>query len=120
MVPSNSADPNSGLAGGANGGFILPAALLAQYPALQNIDWTALANSQQGGGMMDEDDDQGELSDYGDQRSSFDAGSVGGVGVDASGNEFYDDGTVDAGYVSGGSGVRVGMYGNSGVGGQMY
>ena len=118
MVPSNSADPNNGLAGGANGGFILPAALLAQYPALQNIDWTALANSQQGGGMMDDDDDQGELSDYGDQRSSFDAGSV---GVDPSGNEFYDDGTVDAGYVSGGSGVRVGMYGSHpGTGGQLY
>lgn len=90
VIPS---DPGTGM-----GGFMLPAALLAQYPALQNLDWNALANSQQG--MMDDDD--GELSDIG-QRNSFDA---------SSGGEYYDDG-ADGDY--GNVGAVPGMgYGGSG------
>jgi transcription factor CRZ1 len=64
------------------GGFALPAALLAQYPALNNIDWSA----------MPQGEDPGEMSDVGVGRSSFDA---------SSGGEFYDEDDIDNGYVSG-------------------
>jgi transcription factor CRZ1 len=63
------------------GGFALPAALLAQYPALNNIDWSA----------MPQGEDPGEMSDVGVDRSSFDA---------SSGGEYYED-DIDNGYVSG-------------------
>ena len=74
------------------GGFSLPAALLAQYPALQNLDWSQMA-TQSTSGM----DDEGELSDMG----------VGGSnGFDASsGGEYYDD---DQGYGSGGANMTYG------------
>ena len=68
-------DPNSGA-----GGFSLPRALLAQYPALQNIDWSQVPTTE----------DPGELSDVGLGRNSFDA---------SSGGDFYDD-EVEQGYVS--------------------
>jgi transcription factor CRZ1 len=67
-------DPTTGA-----GGFALPAALLAQYPALQNIDWSQMQGGQ----------DDGELSDMG--RPSFDG---------SSGGEYYDD-ELSEGYVSG-------------------
>lgn len=69
-------DPTSG-----SGGFALPAALLAQYPALQNIDWSQMSNAQ----------DDGELSDVGMNRASYDG---------SSGGEYYDD-DINEGYVSG-------------------
>lgn len=69
-------DPTTGA-----GGFTLPAALLAQYPALQNIDWSQVSSAQ----------DDGDLSDAGLGRASFDA---------SSGGEYYDD-DVSEGYVSG-------------------
>ena len=62
----------------ANGGFTLPAALLAQYPALQGLQWDQLGAGGPG--------DDGEISG----RSSFDA---------SSGGDFYDD--EESGYVSG-------------------
>ena len=62
------------------GGFAFPAALLAQYPALQGLQWDQLGA---GGGPGDE----GELSG----RSSFDAGS---------GGDYFDD-EDGGGYVSG-------------------
>lgn len=72
-------DPNTG-----TGGFALPAALLAQYPALQNIDW-----SQVGAAGADD----GDLSDVGGMgRASFDG---------SSGGDYFDDGDVSEGYVSG-------------------
>ena len=64
------------------GGFALPAALLAQYPALQGLQWDQLSTAGPGGA------DDGELSG----RSSFDASSAG---------EFYDDEGEGSGYVSG-------------------
>jgi len=69
---------SNGFAMDASGNYALPAALLAQYPALANIPWADLPQSD--GGM--EDDVSG--------RSSF----------EASGSEFYDD-AEDGGYVSG-------------------
>jgi hypothetical protein len=70
-------DPTTGA-----GGFSLPAALLAQYPALQNIDWSQVPTS----------DDPGDLSDVGGMgRGSFDG---------SSGGEYYEDDLND-GYVSG-------------------
>jgi hypothetical protein len=63
------------------GGFTLPAVLLAQYPALNNIDWS----------VMPQGEDPGEISDVGVDRNSFDA---------SSGGELYDD-DIDNGYVSG-------------------
>jgi transcription factor CRZ1 len=73
-------DPATG-----TGGFALPAALLAQYPMLQNLDW---AHIQQG-------DDPGELSDV---------GGMGGRGFDGSsgGEGYYDEGDANDEYVSGG------------------
>lgn len=68
-------DPSTG-----TGGFSLPAALLAQYPALQNIDWSQVPTS----------DDPGDLSDVGMGRASFDG---------SSGGEYYDD-ELNDGYVS--------------------
>lgn len=62
------------------GGFTLPAALLAQYPALINIDLSA---TPQG-------DDTGDLSDIGMGRGSFDASNGGSFGYDESDiNESY-------------------------------
>ena len=69
-------DPSTG-----TGGFALPAALLAQYPALQHIDWSQVPSTQ----------DDGDLSDVGIGRANFDA---------SSGGEYYDD-DVSEGYVSG-------------------
>lgn len=70
-------DPTTG-----TGGFALPAALLQQYPALQNIDWSQISTV----------DDQGDLSDVGGMgRASFDG---------SSGGEYYDEDISD-GYVSG-------------------
>jgi hypothetical protein len=64
----------------ASGNYTLPAALLAQYPALAGLSW---ADLPQGDAM--EDDVSG--------RSSF----------DASGSEYYDEGD-ETGYVSGSQG----------------
>lgn len=69
----------------ASGNYTLPAALLAQYPALATLSWSDLPQ----GDAMDD-----EMSG----RSSF----------DASGSEYYDEGD-EAGYVSGpGSGYGQG------------
>jgi hypothetical protein len=70
-------DPSTG-----TGGFSLPAALLAQYPALQNIDWSQIQTG----------DDPGDLSDVGGMgQGTYDGSSAG---------EFYDEDISD-GYVSG-------------------
>lgn len=90
--------------GGMEGGqapFTLPAALLAQYPALQNIDWSQVPSTQ----------DDGELSDVGMGRPSFDG---------SSGGEYYDD-DVSEGYISGSNtGAYQGAYQGHGQGQQMY
>lgn len=65
-----------------NGGFALPAALLAQYPALQGLQWDQLAGPGPG--------DEGEISG----RSSFDASSGAESG-------YFDDEGVEGGYASG-------------------
>lgn len=70
-------DPNTGYPMDPNGNYALPAALLAQYPALAQMNWNA--GGDMGGGSGMEDDLSG--------RSSFDASD-------------YDDGD-DGGYVSG-------------------
>ncbi|KAL2013961.1 hypothetical protein VTN00DRAFT_1486 [Thermoascus crustaceus] len=68
--------------GQSTGGFTLPAALLAQYPALQTLQWDQLAS-----GGEDPNDISG--------RSSFDASSGGEFGYD-------DDETgLNSGYASG-------------------
>ncbi|KAI9751691.1 MAG: RAM signaling network component [Chaenotheca gracillima] len=63
----------------SSGNYTLPAALLAQYPALATLPWDAM-----GGNGADE----GEISG----RSSFEA---------SSGGEYYDDDGEGSGYVSG-------------------
>ncbi|KAL8731312.1 MAG: hypothetical protein Q9166_003536 [cf. Caloplaca sp. 2 TL-2023] len=65
-----------------NGGFTLPAALLAQYPALQGLQWDQLPGPGPG--------DEGDMSG----RGSYDASSGPESG-------FYDDDGADGGYVSG-------------------
>lgn len=69
----------------SSGNYTLPAALLAQYPALANLSWSELP---QGDAGIDDD-----LSG----RSSF----------DASGSEYYDEGD-DGGYLSSGPGPQQG------------
>ena len=67
----------------SSGNYTLPAALLAQYPALATLSWSELPQ-----GDVGPDDD---LSG----RSSF----------DASGSEYYDEGE-DGGYLSSGPGPQ--------------
>lgn len=73
----------------ASGNYALPAALLAQYPALATLSWSELPQ----GDVGVDDDPSG--------RSSF----------DASGSEYYDEGD-DGGYLSSGPGPQQG-YGQS-------
>jgi transcription factor CRZ1 len=85
----------------AGGSFALPAALLAQYPALQNLDWSQMQQ------------DEGDLSDVGvgmGHRPSFDG---------SSGGEYYED-DLSEGYVSGTGGGMQGYGGGQQQGmGQM-
>ncbi|KAI9829100.1 MAG: DNA-binding transcription factor [Thelocarpon impressellum] len=80
------------------GGYGLPAALLAQYPALATLPWDAL-----GPAGPDEEDVSG--------RSNYDA---------SSGGEYYDD-EAEAAYDEAGQGYGGGggtaAYGNAGTGG---
>lgn len=67
--------------GQSTGNFVLPAALLAQYPALQNLQWDQLSAST---------DDPSEFG-----HSGYDASSGGELGFDD------DDPSVGGGYTSG-------------------
>ncbi len=88
--PQPQIDPNTGYPIDAAGNYALPAALLAQYPALAQVNWSAVDMSGTGSGM--EDDMSG--------RSSFDASD-------------FDDGD-DGGYVSGpGTGFGEGSMGEN-------
>lgn len=75
----------NGFALDASGNYGLPAALLAQYPALATLNWPDMS---QGENNID-DDHSG--------RSSF----------DASGSEYYDDGD-EGGHLSSGPGAQHG------------
>lgn len=68
MHPGNAGHP---IQQQQHSGFTLPAALLAQYPALQGLQWDNL-----------QDEGGGDIS----RQNSFDAGSSGGEGL------FEDDG----------------------------
>ena len=83
-------DPNAGAIDMS--GMTLPAALLAQYPALAGIQWDALPpGGTQGGVDVDED----EFNEYGASgRSSFDASSGGEL-------ELEDDGSFDPSVMGG-------------------
>ena len=60
------------------GGFTLPAALLAQYPALQGLQWDQTSGGPEEGGDIS-------------GRSSFDA---------SSGGDYYEDDDEGSGYMS--------------------
>ena len=77
-------DPN-GFPIDSSGNYTLPAALLAQYPALAGLTWSDLPQGDPG----KDDDPSG--------RSSF----------DASGSEYYDEDN-EGGYVSSGPGPQPG------------
>jgi hypothetical protein len=79
----------SGFPMDASGNYTLPAALLAQYPALATLSWSELPQ----GDVALDDDPSG--------RSSF----------DASGSEYYDEGD-EGGYVSSGPGPQQ-VYGQA-------
>lgn len=79
---------------GANG-FAFPAALLAQYPDLQGLQWDQLGQTDRG--------DEGELSG----RSSYDATSQPGDGYDDEDGE-YSGGTGVGGVGRGGFGAGGG------------
>lgn len=70
---------SGGLNASNNGAFTLPAALLAQYPALQGLQWDQLGAPGPG--------DEAELSG----RGSF----------DGSGGDYFDEDDGGGGYVSG-------------------
>jgi uncharacterized Zn-finger protein len=76
-----------------HGGFTLPAALLAQYPALQGLQWDQLGNAA----------DEGEIGG----RGSFDAGH---------GEYFEEDEDEGMGYVSGPGTVYGNAWGTAGGG----
>ena len=80
-----------GMDGQHTGNFVLPAALLAQYPALQNLQWDQIAASA---------DDPSDIGG----RSSFDASSGGEFG--------FDDDESGLSSVSGISGGYGGGQGN--------
>lgn len=86
----------------ASGNYTLPAALLAQYPALATLSWSDMQSGDAGGDGSggrngNNGGDSGDIS----ARSSF----------DASGSEFYDEGD-EGGYVSGpGTGYGRGQQG---------
>ena len=87
--------------GGQQGGFTLPAALLAQYPALQGLQWDQLSSGpgEEGGGDIS-------------GRSSFDA---------SSGGDYYEDeeGEGQGGYMSDNPmGTGVGFEAGGYMGGQ--
>lgn len=101
---------------GQSSGFTLPAALLAQYPALQTLQWDQLAAQA---------DDQSDFRSTGGQ-SNFDASSGGEFGF---GDE-DDQSGMGSGYVSGAGppnhspsprdqllGIGVSQGGNNGGGG---
>ncbi|KAF4630426.1 hypothetical protein G7Y89_g7710 [Cudoniella acicularis] len=71
----------------ASGNYTLPAALLAQYPALATLSWAEMPQGDVG------------LDDDPSGRSSF----------DASGSEYYDEGD-EGGYVSSGPGPQQGYH----------
>lgn len=84
--------PNvSGMDGQSSGSFVLPAALLAQYPALQTLQWDQITAGSE------------DPSDIGG-RSSFDASSGGEFGFDD------DDSGMSGGYANN----QGPMYGNPG------
>ncbi|EEH08869.1 C2H2 zinc finger domain-containing protein [Histoplasma capsulatum G186AR] len=72
---------------GQPSGFTLPAALLAQYPALQTLQWDQLAPHP---------DDGSDIGGGGGARSNYDASSGGEYGF---GDD--DDSGLNSGYVSG-------------------
>ncbi|TVY45000.1 C2H2 finger domain transcription factor [Lachnellula subtilissima] len=72
----------------ASGNYTLPAALLAQYPALATLSWGEIPQGDVG---IDDEASSGA-------RSSF----------DASGSEYYDEGDEGGGYVSNGPGPQQG------------
>ncbi|KAJ5774549.1 Zinc finger C2H2 [Penicillium paradoxum] len=79
-IPQPLVMPNMpGMDGQSTGNFILPAALLAQYPALQTLQWDQIPAAG---------DDAGEIGG----RSSFDASSGGEFGFDE------DDSGMGGGY----------------------
>ncbi|KAI9831450.1 MAG: hypothetical protein M1819_005049 [Sarea resinae] len=82
--------------GNNSGNYTLPAALLAQYPALAGLQWDAIDSAPQPG-------DDGDLSG----RSSYDA---------SSGGDYFDDEVGDGGYASnpGVSGQWGGSAGSAG------
>lgn len=85
-----------GMDGQSSGNFVLPAALLAQYPALQTLQWDQIPAAG---------DDPSDIGG----RSSFDASSGGEFGFDE------DDGISNVSGMSGGYGNnQQAMYGNPG------
>lgn len=102
MQPQPIAVDANGFPIDASGNYTLPAALLAQYPALAGLSWEDMGKGGGNGGF------EGEMED--DARSSF----------DASGSEYYDEGD-DGRYVSSGPGpgsvpVQQHAYGNTQMG----
>ncbi|KAJ6113637.1 zinc finger protein [Penicillium sp. IBT 18751x] len=86
----------TGMDGQSSGNFVLPAALLAQYPALQTLQWDQIPAAG---------DDPSDIGG----RSSFDASSGGEFGFDE------DDGLSNVSGMSGGYvDNQQAMYGNPG------
>lgn len=65
----------------AGNSFSLPAALMAQYPQLANLDWNAISSGQ---GL--EGDLEGDLSDMGDMSGYEDGGNYMGMDIPGSGS----------------------------------
>lgn len=91
----------------APGGYMLPQALLVQYPALANMDFSAPSMQGDGSGIEDELSGRSsfDASDFGEDE---DAGYVSGPGT-GFGSGGINEGYCEMGYASDyGSGPRQG------------
>jgi hypothetical protein len=79
MAPPMGIDPTTGYPMDASGQYTLPAALLAQYPALAQMNWNA---QEMAGGMDDELSGRSsfDASDYGEDEEGYVSGPGTGFG----------------------------------------
>lgn len=94
-------DPNTGYPIDASGNYALPAALLAQYPALAHVNWSAadMAGGAGGGSGMDDDISGRSSFDASDYDEGDEGGYVSGPGT-GFGQGGMDQGFGEMGYAS--------------------
>ncbi|KAI9716045.1 MAG: DNA-binding transcription factor [Chrysothrix sp. TS-e1954] len=118
QVPGTAPPPSQPIGIGTGQGMTLPAALLAQYPALAGIQWDNIGSSPGSnaglsggeGGLSGEEGDWGDMDDFGDMggRSSFEASSGGEFDFEEEG-AYEDLGGANPNMVGMGGGMPMNM-----------